>query len=141
MVQLWPGIPPEVLCDMYLNSSINEGLNLLIRYHMAKGHRIDGWIRNGCVDLELMHARLRHLIVEAYRRGKSWKYEYADEDDLLFSMYYRMAIMHDEPLKNQEAISQNPAKLAAKCLTCRYRETRCKRKETCVERLKVRGMI
>ena len=49
MVQLWPGIPPEVLCDMYLNSCLNEGLNLLIRHHMAKGHRIDGWIRNGCV--------------------------------------------------------------------------------------------
>ena len=39
MVQLWPGIPPEVLCDMYLNSCLNEGLNLLIRHHMTKGHQ------------------------------------------------------------------------------------------------------
>lgn len=62
MVQLWPGIPPEVLCDMYLNSCLNEGLNLLIRHHMAKGHRIDGWIRNGCVDLEMLHVRIKQLI-------------------------------------------------------------------------------
>lgn len=141
MVQLWPGIPPEVLCDMYLNSSINEGLNLLIRHHMAKGHRIDGWIRNGCVDLERLHVRLQYLITEAQRRGKTWKYEYTDKDDFTVFFYYRSAILRKTPRSNQEAISQNPAKLATKCLSCRYRETRCKGKETCVERLEAKGMV
>ena len=72
MVQLWPGIPPEVLCDMYLNSCLNEGLNLLIRHHMAKGYRIDGWIRNGCVNMDTFDIRLMLLIAEMKNRGKSW---------------------------------------------------------------------
>jgi hypothetical protein len=141
MVQLWPGIPPEVLCDMYLNSCLNEGLNLLIRHHMAKGHRIDGWIRNGCVDLEMLHVRIPELIAEAKKRGKSWNYQYTEEDDGNVFTYDAMAAINNDPVKSKAAITANPAKLAAKCLACRYRETRCKGKETCVERFKAKGMI
>ena len=141
MVQLWPSIPPEVLCDMYLNSSINEGLNLLIRHHMAKGHRIDGWIRNGCVDLEMLHVRIPELIAEAKKRGKSWKYEYTDKDVLEVLVCCNRYRYSEESLKNKEAIAANPAKLAAKCRACRYRQTRCKDRETCEDRLKARGMI
>ena len=141
MVQLWPGIPPEVLCDMYLNSSLNEGLNLLIRHHIAKGHRIDGWIRNGCVDLEMLHVGIKQLIMEATKRGKSRKYEYTDKDDLEVFVCCNRHYNSEEPLKNKEAIAANPAKLAAKCRACRYRQTGCKGKETCEDRLKARGMI
>ena len=141
MVQLWPGIPPEVLCDMYLNSSLNEGLNLLIRHHMAKGHRIDGWIRNGCVDLETLHIRIPELIAEAKKRGKSWSYTYTKDDD--WNVVAMLCAFEDnnDPVKNEEAIAANPAKLTAKCRTCRYRQTRCKGKETCEDQLKMRGMI
>ena len=143
MVQLWPGIPPEILCDRYLNSCLNEGLNLLIRHHMAKGHRIDGWIRNGCVDLETLHVRIPELIAEAKKRGKSWNYQYTEVDGEIVFAYGFMAAasMGNDPVKNKEAIAANPAKLAAKCRACRYRQTRCKDRETCEDRLKARGMI
>ena len=141
MVQLWPGIPPEILCDMYLNSCLNEGLNLLIRHHMAKGHRIDGWIRNGCVDLEMLPVRILGLIAEAKKRGKSWNYQYTEDDD--WNVVAMLCAFEDNnnPVKNKEAIAANPAKLAAKCRACRYRQTRCKGKGTCEDRLKMRGMI
>ena len=141
MVQLWPGIPPEILCDMYLNSCLNEGLNLLIRHHMAKGHRIDGWIQNGCVDLEMLHVRIPELIAEAKKRGKSWGYAYTKDDD--WNVVAMLCVFQDcKTLPNNVgAIAANPAKLAAKCRACRYRQTRCKGKETCEDRLKARGMI
>ena len=141
MVQLWPGIPPEVLCDMYLNSCLNEGLNLLIRHHMAKGHRIDGWIRNGCVNMDTFDIRLMLLIAEMKNRGKSWAYKVKRTDINLIQNYIAYLDRHEIDRTNFDAINQNPAKLAAKCRACRYRQTRCKGKETCGDRLKARGMI
>jgi hypothetical protein len=145
MVQLWPGIPPEVLCDMYLNSCLNEGLNLLIRHHMAKGHRIDGWIGYADipVDKSLIIKRISELRGEMEKRGKTWSYAILSSDKEVVESYER----HFDFLKDtartgyDRNIGGNPAKLAAKCLACRYRETRCKGKETCVERLKAKGMI
>ena len=148
MVQLWPGVPPEVLCDMYLNSCLNEGLNLLIRHHMAKGHRIDGWIRNGCFDCVTLVEDIASLEAEMKRRGKDWGYHLDMRDGIIISNYhksesYKLLELLDNLIifKNKFEISKNPVKLAAKCRSCRYRQTRCKGKETCEDRLKARGMI
>ena len=141
MVQLWPGIPPEVLCDMYLNSCLNEGLNLLIRHHMAKGHRIDGWIETGCISVIGVWGRMVELTDEMKHRGKIWNYELTDSDFRIWEKYYDISIRGVILSFNEDAIKANPAKLAAKCRACRYRQTRCKGKETCEERLKARGMI
>ena len=141
MVQLWPGIPPEVLCDMYLNSSLNEGLNLLIRHHMAKGHRIDGWVKTGCISVIGVYGRMMELTDESKLREKVWNYKLTDSDFKIWEKYYDMVIRGEIRSINEDAIRANPAKLAAKCHACRYRETKCKGKETCEDRLKARGMI
>ena len=135
MVQLWSGIPPEVLCDMYLNSCLNEGLNLLIRHHMAKGHRIDGWIRNGCIHNNKTDIiiRLCELQKEATRRGKIWNYGvYQTDIDIVKNYSGNFDIQTNV---------DNVKKLSDKCRACRYRETKCKGKEKCEDRLKARGMV
>ena len=141
MVQLWPGIPPEVLCDMYLNSCLNEGLNLLIRHHMAKGHRIDGWIRNGCIYATeyTLTCRIGDLIGEMKKRGKNWNYSFCDSDLDIIKSYNKWINPFDT--QHIDALELNPQKLLNKCCACRYRETKCKGKETCEDRLKARGMI
>jgi hypothetical protein len=142
MVQLWPEIPAEVLCDMYLNSCLNEGLNLLIRHHMAKGHRIFGYAETGCIDCNKIPDRIYSLISEMNKRGKQWTYRFTDSDDIICTNYFNARGFPFESFRRMEdAIRANPAKLANKCLVCRYRETRCKGKETCVERLKANGLI
>jgi len=145
MVQLWPSIPPEVLCDMYLNSSINEGLNLLIRHHMAKGHRIDGWIGYADIpaDKSLIINRISELREEMEKRGKTWSYAILPSDKVVVEIYKRhFDFLEDAARSGYDMnIGGNPAKLAAKCHACRYRQTRCKGKETCEDRLKARGMI
>lgn len=145
MVQLWPGIPPEVLCDMYLNSCLNEGLNLLIRHHMAKGHRIDGWIGYADIpnDKSLIIKRISALHDEMQIRGKTWNYVILPSDKEIVENYKRhFDFLEDAATSGYDMnIGGNPAKLAAKCRACRYRQTRCKGKETCEDRLKARGMI
>ena len=135
MVQLWPGIPPEVLCDMYLNSCLNEGLNLLIRHHMERGYRIDGWIRNGCIPNNKTDIiiRLCELQKEATRRGKIWNYGvYQTDIDIVKNYSGNFDIQTNV---------DNVKKLSDKCRACRYRETKCKGKETCEDRLKAKGMV
>ena len=124
MVNLWPGVPTSCLCDKHLNAAINEGLNLLIRYHIAKGHKLDGWIKNGCIDPHAIIIRIEDLINESKNRGKPWSYMIMGEDHAIVVEYY----LNNPPQKmselldaNEEAIKNNRAKLAARCPKCKDR--------------------
>jgi len=116
MVNLWPGIPPSCLCDKHLNAACNEATGLL-RWHIIKRHKIDGWIENGCIDLGTLDVRIIQLLAEARARGKDWKYEYDDEFDNGVDLYQILA--NPERLRNVKAMRGNPAKLAARCPKCK----------------------
>jgi hypothetical protein len=124
MVNLWIGIPAEYLCDKHLNAAINEGLNLLIRHHMAKGHKITGWIRNGCITLAII-PRIQDLITESKRRNKNWSYQLTDTDREIIDRYWksetgkRVINTPDLTIDSNKAILKNPVKLAERCPKCK----------------------
>ena len=121
MVNLWPGIPANQLCRKHLNAAINEGLNLLIRHHMRKGHRIRGWIDNGCIEVGCICARIEELIAEAKARGYQWSYELTVDDVLLAEAYYSDYETNNKPKSNPEAIAKNKEKLSGRCPECKKR--------------------
>lgn len=121
MVNLWPGVDVKCLCDKHLNAAINEGLNLLIRHHIAKGHKIDGWIKNGCIPANKIMFRISELLDESKRRGKKWSYQFTDDDTEVMVRYYFQtpAVSQELILANQEAIDKNVEKLSARCARCK----------------------
>ena len=121
MVNLWPGIPANQLCRKHLNAAINEGLNLLIRHHMRKGHRIQGWVDNGCIDVECVGGRIGELIAEAKSRGYEWSYELTVDDIALTGAYRLDYIDKHIPMSNPEAIARNKEKLSGRCPECKKR--------------------
>ena len=112
---------------------------------MAKGHRIDGWVCYADIpyDKSLIIKRILELHDEMQRRGKTWNYAILPSDREIVENYkWHLDILEDMAGSGyDENIGGNPSKLAAKCRACRYRQTRCKGKETCEDRLKARGMI
>ena len=121
MVNLWTGIPANQLCRKHLNAAINEGLNLLIRHHMWKGHRIQGWVDNGCIEVGCICARIEELIAEAKSRGYEWSYELKMADTALAASYQRDYALKHIPMSNPEAIAKNKEKLSGRCPECKKR--------------------
>ena len=117
MVNTWPGIPTHCLCLRHLNSACNEATGLL-RYHMLKGHRIDGWIRTGCIDLETLDERIEELLAEAKSRGLDWKYEFREDHKKAIAEYRKRAAASGSDMKNEEAIAENMKKLMERCGMC-----------------------
>jgi hypothetical protein len=85
---------------------------------MAKGHKIDGWIRNGCVDLSTLESRIKNLIKESNNRGKSWKYHYTIGDADAVYEYFDFYMSNGMPTSNHEAILNNHNKLLVRCTKC-----------------------
>ncbi len=146
MVQLFPGVPASCLCDMYLNSALNEGLNLLVRHHMKKGYKIDGWIRNGCFNLPSLDKRISELLVEAKLRGHTWNYALEESDLAIVNDYkQRFGSSYDcdpdySPGKGCGVRFVNRQKLFEKCQNCKRRE-KCKEVKKCDQRLKEMGLM
>jgi hypothetical protein len=85
---------------------------------MKKGHKIDGWINNGCVDLCTLASRITVLIEESKIRGKNWKYELTNDDRQLIDDYEMLYLYLSKPMRNQEAILNNHNKLLVRCIKC-----------------------
>jgi hypothetical protein len=87
MVNLWPGIPAECLCDKHLNAVLAEYNNLLMP-SMRKGHFINKYILHGCIDLFNVEDKINKCVTESRNRGYEWKYQFVSEDDRIIHHVY-----------------------------------------------------
>lgn len=122
MVNVFPGVPAHCLCDKHLNATINESLNLLIRYHLKNGHKINGWVRNGCIDYRNIQSRISELLSEMTSRGKNWDYHFLDSDIWILEEYFgKWECTVSESEMMILAIAGNKSKLSNRCGRCRER--------------------
>jgi hypothetical protein len=125
MVNLFPGVPPQCLCDKHLNTVLAEYNNLLMP-SMRKGKSISGYIRHGCVDLPNTYSRILECLAEVKTRGKEWKYQVPDIGDAKLHMElmekYRNEFSDiDDSERRREMAEMNMRVLAFRCQECRAR--------------------
>jgi hypothetical protein len=87
MVNLFPGVPAECLCDKHLNSVLAEYNNLLMP-SMRKGNSIRKYLDHGCIDLKYLGIRIINCMAESKRRGKNWKYPAINTNDCIIHVIY-----------------------------------------------------
>lgn len=136
MVNLFPGVPAECLCDKHLNSVLAEYNNLLMP-SMRKGYSIRKYLDHGCIDLLFIGVKILDCMKEANKRGKKWKYPYLNEKDCeLHGMYldrYTKELLgsHSENFdftlyyfgnaRRKEMAEMNMRILSFRCPECRKR--------------------
>jgi hypothetical protein len=122
MVNLWPGISTNNLCDKHLNAAINESLNLFVRHHLARSYKINGWVRNGCVDARDITSRICELLFEMKLRDKKWNYDFTDNDKIIICDYFKKWECSEKEFEMMiVAIENNKNKLANRCNACKER--------------------
>ncbi|MFA5745697.1 MAG: hypothetical protein WC932_02430 [archaeon] len=120
MVNLFPGINPQCLCNKHLNSVLAEFNNLLLP-SMRKGNSIKGYLDHGCIDLLLTNKRICECVEEYTRRDLDWKYANPTGDDIILLNSYleRYGDISDE--RHAEMTEMNIHILAFRCPECRTR--------------------
>jgi len=124
MVNLWPGIPAECLCNKHLNAVLAEHNNKLMP-SMRKGHSIEGYLKHGCIDIELITTRIADCLKEGKRRGHKWKYAFPTDPDLalhyLYTMNYLVVHGYMTRERRDEMTEMNKRVLSFRCPECRKR--------------------
>jgi hypothetical protein len=125
MVNLWPGVTAECLCDKHLNAVLAESTNLLIP-SMRKGISIDKYILHGCVDLPSLWGKIVCCISEAEKRGHKWKYSAPSTEDVIIISEYRDRYIKSNPeffadLRKEEMAKMNMMILSFRCPECKKR--------------------
>ena len=126
MVNLFPGVPAECLCDKHLNAVLAEYNNLLMP-SMRKGNSVYRYMLHGCIDLPYTYSRIYECLAEATLRGKVWKYKNpTKEDQKMIEEYFKTAIVDlgkeffgDE--RRKEMGEMNKMILSFRCQECRKR--------------------
>ena len=120
IVNLFPGVKVQCLCNKHLNSVLAEFNNLLLP-SMRKGNSIKGYIDHGCVDLLLTNVRIRDCVLEYKKRGLDWKYQFPTQSDidLIDSYFERCGDITSE--RREELAEMNERILAFRCSECRTR--------------------
>jgi len=120
MVNLFPGINSQCLCNKHLNSVIAEFNNLLLP-SMRKGHSIKGYIDHGCIDLSLTNKRICECVEEYKKRSLYWKYTNPTEDDNILLNSYLERYGDITPERRVEMTEMNIRVLAFRCPECKTR--------------------
>jgi hypothetical protein len=129
MVNLWPGVPAECLCDKHLNAVLAEYNNLLMP-SMRKGHMITKYILHGCIDMFNIEHRINECLIEATKRNHAWKYQSVSESDRILQKLYLKKYIEAFPeifdtdhryARQIEMGHMNELVLSFRCPKCRER--------------------
>lgn len=99
-MRMWM-VDPSIMCKQHL---LGEHLELhMLRTHLTKGKRVDGFVRNGLIDTSQIQSRHDQLVAEISNRG--WNHK----SDLEF--------IHDEPVGKVD-LQVSLDELASRCTRC-----------------------